>query len=184
MRSDEPGCRCLACQDDGRRLDTIDTNLVTSTADPGWGLLSIPEDDSSAGWMFTVGLWHSFRAPELAVFGLDQDTATTCLNNIGDLVAAGRALAPHDDLIELFENDQPVTVRTVDERWHRVFFGAALGFYRTTPRVPFLQVVWSDDRGHYPEHRDFARRLEALQPRLWLPPDDHPPGPWTEQIPR
>ncbi|MFN2506583.1 MAG: DUF4262 domain-containing protein [Acidimicrobiales bacterium] len=33
--------------------------------------MGITQHDDLPGWAFTVGLWHTFRAPEVAMFGLD-----------------------------------------------------------------------------------------------------------------
>ncbi|GAA3011852.1 DUF4262 domain-containing protein [Actinokineospora diospyrosa] len=177
-----PDCRCLVCHDYGDRdqLDDIDTNLVGHLDDPGWGVLAIPADDISAGWAFTVGLWHSYRSPEIAVFGLSVETSIAHLNVIGERVAAGLALAPGDQLPETLKGDYLVTLKPVDPSWHEDFFGTASGFYRATPEVPFLQVTWPDREGRFPDEQEFAQGIAHLQPHLWLPRDEHPVGPWRE----
>jgi hypothetical protein len=54
------------------------------------------------------------------------------------------------------------------------YYGYALG-----GRPDHVQVVWPDRRGRYPGERGFHARYEGRQPMLWLPVEDHPPGPWT-----
>jgi uncharacterized protein DUF4262 len=150
-------CRCLGCQDygDRHRLDNVDARLVESLRDPGWGVVMIPADETSPGWAFTVGLWHSWRVPEIAMFGMDPEVMMGYLNT----VAAGGELT-----------DFPTELMDVDLAWHKIFFGTALSFYRATPGVAFRQLLWaSPGRPH-------------LQPHLWRPPDQHPRGPWTDQI--
>ncbi|GLW90073.1 DUF4262 domain-containing protein [Actinokineospora globicatena] len=179
MSSDDTACLCFVCRDYGDRdqLDSIDTGLIGHVADPGWGVLAIPEDEISAGWAFTVGLWHSYRSPELALFGLDVEDSITFLNSVGALVAAGQHLKPGDELDQVID-DHVVAVHPADPAWHGDFFGTALGFYRATPDVPFLQLTWPDPDGHHPGHPEFAEHLAHLQPQLWLPRDQHPDGPW------
>ncbi|WP_043844200.1 DUF4262 domain-containing protein [Amycolatopsis taiwanensis] len=174
-------CRCLVCQDYGDRdqIDDVDAKLISNIDQTGWGVLAIPEDDTSPGWAFTVGLWHSYRVPEIALFGLDPAIAMRCLNTVGAQVAAGRTLSAGDELDEVLGNDYLVTVRSIDEGWYATFFGAAMGFYRVTPAVPFLQLLWPDRDGRFPGDNDFAPQYELLQPQLWLSRNQHPRGPWT-----
>ncbi|MGW4487944.1 DUF4262 domain-containing protein [Amycolatopsis sp. NPDC004368] len=175
-------CKCVVCLDYGDRgqLDAVDERLFEHVAEPGWGLLAIPEDHVSPGWTFTIGLWHSFRSPELAVFGLEPDAGMSLLNAIGEQVAAGRELKAGDE-VEVF--DGRVAFRPVDPGWHEAFFGTAKGFYRATkPVVPFLQVLWPDETGRFPTDDGFAAEFEPFQPRLWVPPSEHPRGPWTAEL--
>ncbi|MGX7827048.1 DUF4262 domain-containing protein [Actinokineospora sp. 24-640] len=175
-------CLCLICLDygDQDRLDEVDTKLVRDIGDAGWGVVAIPGDRVSAGWTFTVGLWHTFRFPELAMFGLDGRLMQSCVNTVGNQVAAARAPAPGDDLGDILSDDYRLSLRPVDPGWHKPFFGAATGFYRATPSLPFLQLLWPDDDHLFPGHIDFDSDYDELQPQLWLPRHAHPPGPWTE----
>ncbi|WP_432846100.1 DUF4262 domain-containing protein [Amycolatopsis sp. CA-161197] len=177
-------CKCMVCLDygDRDRLDSVDAGLFEHIADPGWGLLAIPEDEVSAGWTFTVGLWHSFRVPELAVVGLEPGPGMRLLNLIGEQVAAGRRPAAGAELDDVLESGR-LALRPVDEGWHGVFFGTAQGFYRATrPVVRFLQVLWPDREGRFPEQDEFAPDLALRQPQLWLDPHRHPKGPWTVEL--
>ncbi|MEV8612235.1 DUF4262 domain-containing protein [Amycolatopsis sp. NPDC051373] len=177
-------CRCMVCLDygDRDRLGSVDARLFEHIADPGWGLLAIPEDEVSAGWTFTIGLWHSFRVPELAVFGLEPQPGMGLLNVIGEQVAAGRRPAAGDELDDVLESGR-LALRPVDEGWHDVFFGTAQRFYRAThPAVPFLQVLWPDRDGRFPAQDEFAPELALRQPQLWLSPPQHAKGPWTADL--
>ncbi|MER8034866.1 DUF4262 domain-containing protein [Streptomyces hydrogenans] len=56
-----------------------------------------------------------------------------------------------------------------------------MGFYRRPP-LPVLQVAWPDAEGrfHWDDQADEKHR--ESQPRLWLPPSDHPVGRWTTEL--
>jgi hypothetical protein len=175
-------CLCLVCRDYGDRdnLDNIDTKLVRDIDEAGWGVVGVPADATSAGWAFTVGLWHTFRSPEVAIFGLEPAVMMKCLNLVGDEVSHGRFLAATDVLDHVLEDGFRVTVRRVDPGWRKTFFGTSLGFYRATPLVPWLQLLWPDRQNRFPGDLGFDGMLDELQPLLWLPREDHPPGPWTQ----
>ncbi|MEE4540394.1 DUF4262 domain-containing protein [Streptomyces sp. V4-01] len=53
----------------------------------------VPADDNGPGWACTIGLWHSHRLPEPAVFGLGAPAMHTVLNDLGRLAVAGQPVA-------------------------------------------------------------------------------------------
>ncbi|MET8991534.1 DUF4262 domain-containing protein [Nonomuraea wenchangensis] len=59
--------------------------------------------------------------------------------------------------------------------------GGRIGFYRRPP-FPFLQVVWPNRDGTFPWRSDGDDRCRGHQPHLWLRPDEHPPGVWTQDL--
>ena len=36
----------------------------------GWAVQGVPGDEQWPSWAYSIGLWHTFRVPELALFGL------------------------------------------------------------------------------------------------------------------
>jgi hypothetical protein len=173
----------MICADYGDRdsLDTVDTNLIANVGQRGWGVLMIGADDTSPGWAFTVGLWHTHRSPELAMFGLDIHDMMACLNTLGDQVRDGHPVAAgqeRDDIIEGY----PVALKPFDDGWRKTFLGTAIGFYRATRQVPFLQVLWPDREGRFPDREGCTAAYLAAQPHTWIAPADHPAGCWTQQV--
>ena len=145
----------------------------------GWSVLMIPDDHRGPGWAYTVGLWHTHRMPELAMFGLRSEMSHTCLNDLGNKVGRGVPVAADQvryDVIERF----PVHLKLIDHRWYEAFFDRALAFYRGP--VPFLQVVWPDPQGRFHWDRDSDERIHRAQPQLWKRPQDHPVGVWTQDL--
>ncbi|MBB5856408.1 DUF4262 domain-containing protein [Amycolatopsis umgeniensis] len=174
-------CRCLICLDaDSReRLDAIDTDTVKNVRDKGVHVVMILEDHETAGWAFTTGLWHTYRSPEVAIFGLPNDIAHRCLQAAADQAAAGRPMAANEERDEILKS-LAVALRPVDESWRRKLFGVNVSFYRnTSPAVPFLQMLWPDREGRFPGQQGFATEYEDLQPHLWLSSAQHPAGLWT-----
>jgi hypothetical protein len=169
----------MICADygDRDRLDAVDTKLVADIGERGWGVIMVPADDISPGWAFTVGLWHSHRSPELAMFGLDPYEAMACLNILGDGVRDGRPVAEGQERDDVLV-ERSVVLRPVHDGWRAEFLGTASGFYRATRGVPFLQVLWPDREDRFPGDDGVD---PAAQPQLWLAPAEHPTGCWTQQ---
>ena len=182
MTVGEPICPCIICCDYGDRdqLDAIDRNTIKHVEEHGWSVMQIPEDELGPGWAFTVGLWHSHRQHELAIFGLEIDAMKACLNVLGEQSADGWPPGPDHDRSHVLDGS-PVLFKTVDPRWYKAFFGTAIAFYRRPP-IPFLQVLWADQDERFPTAPDCDSVVRGRQPSLWLRPDEHPQGVWTQDL--
>ncbi|MGW6971186.1 DUF4262 domain-containing protein [Streptomyces sp. NPDC054952] len=182
MTDDPFHCRCVLCHDYGDRdeADGADLTIIENVRQHGWHVVMVPEDDIGPGFAYTIGLAHTHGGPELAMFGLDVHAMHRMLNSLGAKSAAGAVLTDgqrHPDVVD----GRQVVLRQVDLRWYRTFFGRAIGFYRRPP-FPVLQVAWPDvdDRFHWEQQAE--ERHQESQPRLWLPPSEHPVGIWTTEL--
>ncbi|MFJ4848661.1 MULTISPECIES: DUF4262 domain-containing protein [unclassified Streptomyces] len=177
MPTGHTACHCVVCQDN-TELDPRTRATVNAIHQHGWQVMMVPADDRGPGWAYTIGLWHNHRMPGLAMFGLDIRLMQTVLNDLGQRAVEGHSLGAdqkRDDAASV-----PVVLKTVDYRWYKAFFGAAIGYY-TKPPFPFLQVVWPNRDGTYP-WQSGGEDLLDLQPRLDLHPDKHPGGVWTQDL--
>lgn len=168
MDHDDADCLCVVCADygDADSLDEMNQVFSRDVEHFGWTVLTIPGDDVSEGWAFTIGLRHTFAVPELALFGMEPAGTVAILNKIAIQVAKGRRLEPSDAIEGLLRHDVPLSVHAVEDDWRPLLFGATFHFYRATARVPFLQCRWPTRPG------------DDKQPHLELPPSRHPAGPW------
>ncbi|MCH5677311.1 DUF4262 domain-containing protein [Streptomyces gilvus] len=144
----------------------------------GWQVVMVPADGQGPGWAYTIGLWHSHRISELAMFGLDIHVMQSILNDIGRRAVEGATVRAGQEWHDVAS--VPVVLTAVDYRWYKAFFGTAIGFYRRPP-VPFLQVLWPDREGDFPGQPG-GEDLLGRQPRLSLPPEEHPVGVWTQDL--
>jgi hypothetical protein len=177
-----PACHCVLCHDYGDRdnRDPVQTATVRNVEEHGWSVLMIPADEHGPGFAYTIGLWHSHRAPELAMFGLDVEVMKSCLNDLGTRAAGGELLAAeqaYDDVIESY----PVRLKPIVLTWCNTLFGRTIGFYRRPP-IPFLQVLWPDRDGRFMWDAGSDDALRRRQPQLWLAPGEHPPGVWAQDM--
>jgi hypothetical protein len=159
-------------------LEEVWSGEVRHIREHGWHVVGIGGDDMP-DWVFTVGLWHSYRVPEVAMFGLEVGDLMCWANAAGARLRDGAA-PDADSLLTGVVEGLPLMIKTVDPSWHKPLFGTAVGYYQRTP-VPFVQLVWPDRDGNWPWDQDATRRCREYQPRLWLPVDAHPTGVWTEE---
>ncbi|MFJ6483633.1 MULTISPECIES: DUF4262 domain-containing protein [unclassified Streptomyces] len=182
MHRDPFECRCVLCHDYGDRAeaDQIHGRIVGDVRRHGWHVVMVPEDEIGPGFAYTIGLAHTYGAPELCTFGRDVHEMHRVLNALGDLAATPAVPADGQEHGGVWDGG-PVRLRSVDMRWFRTFFGRAIGFYRRPP-LPFLQVTWPDAEGRFHWHEQAGEDHRESQPRLWLRPDDHPAGVWTAEL--
>lgn len=152
----------------GANLMHSDDELIAGDVDRmGWSCLTI--HDTEPPFAYTVGLIHSYKHPELILFGRPNDDSAI----LHDLVAAirdgNRIDTPNEyRLLEGF----PVATRPVHETHHEFYFGFAMGFMRRMGRIGELeavQVFVSDIDGRYPFEPNCALPVYQSQPRLDIP---------------
>jgi hypothetical protein len=173
--ADQP-CHCPLCEsgDDGTNPRA---RVVEHVREFGWHAAGVLADDRVPGWGYSVGLWHSYRIPEVSVFGLPADTCMAIVNVVGRMARDGTALAAEqwlDGVVDGF----PVALREVRGEWFPDLFGQATGFYRRPP-LPMLQICWPDREGRFPWDPGVQEACRRSQPLLWLSIDEHPAGVWT-----
>ncbi|WP_024877662.1 DUF4262 domain-containing protein [Saccharomonospora piscinae] len=178
--NDSP-CFCLLCQETtwgGAVWDERDSRIAESVKDCGWHVMGVAGGDAPGDWGYSIGLWHTFRSPEVSVFGLPAQTAMRVANAAGAVIRNGNPLElgqRRDDVL----NGYDVAVRLVHSSWYRDFFGAGLDFYQTPP-LPITQLFWPDKVGLFPWDEGVDEHCRAVQPLLWLPKGETT-GPWTDR---
>ncbi|WP_173008458.1 DUF4262 domain-containing protein [Mycolicibacterium sp. P1-18] len=181
-------CRCLICAGNGADgYDAREQRTVATVEQYGHQCVTIGATgpDGLPPYGFTSGMWHSYRQPELAVYGLgDHDTLTHVLNGVAErAVALGRQAEPDDRFFGVVsmpgvaEDGYWLRLAEVHPSWLGSQFGMSLAF-NADNAVDFVQVVWPDGAGRYPGEREFDEAFTDRQPLLWLPVDEHPPSVW------
>lgn len=165
-------CSCPLCTGGSR------DEIAGQVAEHGWHLTAVLPSNGRPGWAYSVGLWHTFRHPEVAIFGLPPGR-NGLVNVAAEVVREGRQLTPGGVLSEVLIG-YPMSLRLADPAWSELFPGLA-EFYSASP-VPVVQLVWPDQDGRFPWDRGFDECFRESQPLLWLAADDHPPGEWLRVL--
>jgi|SRR5579859_922220 len=164
--SEPPPCRCRLHKSLGDEAgwDDNDRNLVSDVRSRGWSVCIISDGQPHPAWAFSVGIWHTFRKPELAMFSLGPQDMGMWINLIGEQIRFGRTF-DLDEPASGVLNGFPVRLRLADESWYRGFFGYGLWFYQDL--FPLAQVIWPDRQGKFPWEPG-SGELCRTQPPLWV----------------
>ncbi|WCN83659.1 DUF4262 domain-containing protein [Micromonospora sp. LH3U1] len=164
------GCSCLIC---GEGAPTRDSGIVEMVRRHGWSVLRVA---GGIDFAYTVGLWHTFRRPEVVMFGLDGEGMQHWLNAYVEHAREHDwpgENTPFNGVIDGFATQ----LRPVDPSWHDALFGTVHRFYRDSA-VPFQQLVWPDRNGLWPWDEEATQSSRNRQANSWLPVSEHPAGAW------
>lgn len=142
---------CSYCDDPTMTPERERAWLTATIAEFGWAVQGVEGGRHRPPWAYTVGLTAHAR-PELLVTGLALPEAQALLNDIAAHLLHAVAHEPGEQVpliggpvIEFVRVDHP-----------DVHLTRAVGLYG--PSVQALQVVWADDRGHWPWDAGFRGR--------------------------
>ena len=177
----EHGCTCRLHPpvDPGDDWDDGDRKLVRDVVEHGWHVVKVGSPDGSMPWWcYTVGLHHSFSVPDLVMAGLGPDGMHHWLNEAAP-VSRDRGAFPEDAQLDGVLEGFTLLVRDVAPGWAEPLFGWGRWFARA-PEPPIQQLVWPDPQHRMPWDEDATEGCRVHQARLWLPPNEHPSGVWTD----
>jgi len=134
----------------------------------GWHVVLIQSEDEP-GFLFTIGLWQSFRHPEIILFAPSDDPTGMAgrLQPVAERVSEGEAFDPdsvHEEIFGRFSG----AFRTVDTLWYPWFLGTAMAFYGGID-FPVVQLFWPDRDSAFPWEPGFSTELYPFQPFLFEP---------------
>lgn len=105
-------------------------------------VISMESLEGSLNAVYTVGLWHSFKHPEIMILGIPEGVGQRLLSDMRDLIKIGQPPAvgcPVGRRVEYY----PVRLEPVGDRdFIRQYLSMADWFYSDDP-FPVLQLFWS-----------------------------------------
>jgi hypothetical protein len=145
---------------------TVDGAFAEDVRTHGWSLASI--SDHRPPFQYTIGLMHTFRHPEVIVFGLDAGNGRGLLSGLVRDIRAGRSFA-EPGVHSVGGGEHRVGFRRVHPTQHELYLGFAMGFLTNIGRMGELQAVqafWPDATGKFPFEVGCDLAVYQLQPRL------------------
>lgn len=129
----------------------------------GWFRVdAAPGKEGDWEYSFTVGLEHTFRHPELAVFGVPPFLADTILSNAVRSVRGGRTFGPGTSHYGLAGDRECRIVEFPDSGRGRLF-DAADRFYEGSG-YRMSQIAWPDRNGRFPWESGVDPSVNVEQP--------------------
>ena len=140
--------------------------MLSDIAEHGLHVPHILPQDNTPGWHFSVGIYATYRQPEVIVFGLAEPVGHFLVNELASLARDGATLAPDALYPDLLEGVS-CTLKPVAQVWYEPLLGYARWYYRDDS-FPVLQCVWPDHSQVFPWEPGFPEQWRRTQPFLWL----------------
>jgi Domain of unknown function (DUF4262) len=134
---------CWQCDHPGATWQDYLEHLHELLEQHCWIVQGVQRERHRPPYAYTVGLAAHDR-PELVVTGMPYDRAVDLLNSVAEHVVHADAPAP-GEVIELCGGPAIEVVRVAEPRVHLAVAASLNG-----PKFSALQLVYADDRGHWP----------------------------------
>jgi hypothetical protein len=147
--------------------DPGERKVLDDIAKYGWHCVNILQDGDEPPWSFTIGLFETWKNPELIVFGLKSGVAHTILNIVAQDLAAGRKpdlSLPTDDLL----NGYSCRFVEVPKSQYHEHVGFGRWYYQGN-KFPLFQIVWPSKDGYFPWEACASDSFKQWQPLLGQP---------------
>ncbi len=145
--------------------DDVEQRVVDDVQRAGWHLAGNEINAEGPGFVYSVGLYHTFQQPEIIVFGLDSSVAMIeFIDQVGNEMRGGTSFQDWEESRQ-FVNGHCCMFRSVERELYAEHLGLAIWFYQGRD-FPALQCVWPDTSGNYPWEAAFSAELSGRQPML------------------
>lgn len=125
----------------------------------------IEADNYLPAFAYSIGLYKTFKHPEIVCFGLSLDALSFLLNQVKRIVQRGEKLKvnqPYQEFLEGYD----IQFIEVNKAFYPDYFGYANWFYDYKDDYSVLQLVWTDKKNRYPWDDEFDPELKRFQPLL------------------
>ena len=146
-------------------MNPEDQKVIDDVAKYRWHVVKVMEDSQGPAFAYSVGLYQTFKHPEIIVVGLPPDWMHQIANNAGFAIRGGARFEDGVRSGEILEKSE-VTFREVLRAHYHDYLGIALWFYKKH-HFPTLQCLWPDRDGRFPWDEGYSDSLKGLQTLLY-----------------
>jgi len=118
----------------------------------------------SQPFAYSIGLWETYKHPEIICFGLPKDLAHAIINDVAEFIKQGEKFETNKDYSEIFKASRAAFL-SVDKRNIDDYFRVALEYYKNK-EFEALQLIWTDRNDKFPWEENFEEVILYKQPLL------------------
>jgi hypothetical protein len=158
---------CGTAREAKLREKGLNVVMLTDIRREGYHKISVfSEVEGEPEFSYTVGLFHTYKHPELVIFGLSIEVELAILDTVHDLVAGGTRFMHGNSSSEVLDGASVVFLEFSRTEYDE-YLGQAENFYRSDD-FPVLMLTWPDRDGVFPWMNGAAEWLTQQQPALWM----------------
>jgi len=140
-------------------MDESEQKVIDDINHHGWYVMRVFDPQGKEpNFAYSIGLYETFKHPEIVVIGLGLDTMHQFINVIGEEIRSGKTFSTGVKY-EQFTNNFNNQFVAVDKRHYKEYFGWANWYYKGED-FPVLQFVWPDKNNKFPWEKEFNPELK------------------------
>ena len=146
--------------------DEYEAKAIADINQHGVHILNVfdPEGEDSK-FNYSVGLWHSYKHPEILIYGLDAGISTQLINDIAEKCRNGDPMPANGMVSSDYVQSFHVQFVEVPKSEYKEHFGWARWLYQGN-EFPVLQMVFPDKDGNWPWSDKTTDDFKWFQPVL------------------
>jgi hypothetical protein len=142
----------------------IEQEIKSNIKKYGHHIIHVLEEEDEANFSYTIGLYETYKQPEIIIIGQSQDLLQVLLNNLAYDYKQGRVLTS-GQLEEDILDDYKCMALDVDKKHYEEFLGLAMDYYKGID-FPVMQIIWPTQSNQYPYDTDAPEGFKKWQPVL------------------
>lgn len=147
-----------------KSIDDLLADTVLNIEKYGLQVISVKGSAYLPSFTYSIGLWQTYRHPELICFGLSTDLMHALINDVAAIIKQGEHIEAGKPYYNIFKNS-PAEFLTVDPDNINDYFGVAIRHYKHD-EFPAIQLVWTDRNNKFPWQEGFEEVFIHKQPLL------------------
>ena len=144
--------------------DELLNNTRSNIEKFGLQVIMVDSTNYCPSFAYSIGLWETFKHPEIICFGLPNDLGHAIINDVAEIIRKGDAIKSGKIYKEIFKSSR-ATFLKVDTRNIDEYFRVALSYYEES-KFDALQLIWTDRNDKFPWEDEFEEEFLYKQPLL------------------
>jgi len=149
-------------------MDKAEQKIVDDVKRYGVHIMQVFGDEEFPEFSYTIGLYESYKHPEVIIIGLKNDLSKVLLNNVNYDIKNGKEYLPGQFYNGVLD-DFPCYFGTASPTNQDFPTGFANWYYKDKD-FPLLQCVCPTVKGKFPWDEDFPEDARFYFPLLIKPP--------------
>lgn len=142
--------------------DQYDQKLISDVNNTGFHIIGIEKDDGGPEYAFTVGLYYTYKHPEILIMGINNKVCFEFFHLIADRIKNGTNFI--DGKVDKELASFPIHFKSIKLDFYKEYFGYAAWFYQSLPEpFPAVQFIWPDRNGIFPWEDKYDKAFFSLQ---------------------
>jgi Domain of unknown function (DUF4262) len=118
----------------------------------------------SPSFGYSVGLWETYKHPEIICFGLPTKLTHEIINDVAEIIKNGETIQTNKTYYEIFKKSRAEFIKVADDNIND-YFNAAINYFGDN-NFPAIQLIWTDRNDKFPWEQDFEEEFTHDQPLL------------------